>query len=205
MTKNNLVQKEFESSVPREPLDSWYFDDITLNLRDSIEFAYTLRRKRKGKSIPYNGPELTALDLLVGAPGVKETLEAEWLRISDEDQGRDALQEILGCAVRIGIEQGFRMFAKDRRITELYVSVLRRYIENPVPEDKEIATMTMDQIEEALKEPGGIGYTLKESKLDDCEVCKGAMGGVPGNENYVEGVVMCDYCHASKKIEDKDS
>lgn len=32
--------------------------------------------------------------------------------------------------------------------------------------------------------------------LDNCEVCKGAKGGVRGNENRVNGVVMCDYCHA---------
>jgi hypothetical protein len=29
-----------------------------------------------------------------------------------------------------------------------------------------------------------------------CEVCGGLRGGVPGNENIVGGVVMCDYCHA---------
>lgn len=31
---------------------------------------------------------------------------------------------------------------------------------------------------------------------DNCEVCKGANGGVPGNENVINGVVTCDYCHA---------
>lgn len=29
---------------------------------------------------------------------------------------------------------------------------------------------------------------------DDCEVCKGTRGGVKGNENVVNGIVMCDYC-----------
>jgi len=32
---------------------------------------------------------------------------------------------------------------------------------------------------------------------DACQVCHGAHGGVPGNENIVNGVVMCDYCHAA--------
>jgi hypothetical protein len=32
--------------------------------------------------------------------------------------------------------------------------------------------------------------------LDGCEICHGAKGGVPGNENIVDGKVMCDYCHA---------
>ena len=31
---------------------------------------------------------------------------------------------------------------------------------------------------------------------DDCEVCHGTKGGVPGNENIVDGKVICDYCHA---------
>ncbi|AXQ68451.1 hypothetical protein HOT99_gp166 [Caulobacter phage CcrBL10] len=30
---------------------------------------------------------------------------------------------------------------------------------------------------------------------DGCEVCNGARGGVPGNENVVDGKVVCDYCH----------
>lgn len=31
---------------------------------------------------------------------------------------------------------------------------------------------------------------------DACEVCNGRNGGVPGNENRINGVVTCDYCHA---------
>lgn len=34
-------------------------------------------------------------------------------------------------------------------------------------------------------------------KLDNCQVCKGHQGGVPGNENIIEGVVVCDYCTAT--------
>jgi hypothetical protein len=33
-------------------------------------------------------------------------------------------------------------------------------------------------------------------KLDSCSVCKGAKGGVRGNENIIDGVIKCDYCHA---------
>lgn len=29
---------------------------------------------------------------------------------------------------------------------------------------------------------------------DRCEVCHGTRGGVPGNENIIDGKVMCDYC-----------
>lgn len=33
---------------------------------------------------------------------------------------------------------------------------------------------------------------------DNCVECKGRKGGVPGNENVIEGKVICDYCHAAK-------
>jgi hypothetical protein len=31
---------------------------------------------------------------------------------------------------------------------------------------------------------------------DNCSRCHGARGGVRGNENWVNGVLLCDYCHA---------
>jgi hypothetical protein len=31
---------------------------------------------------------------------------------------------------------------------------------------------------------------------DNCEICQGRKGGVRGNENKVQGLVVCDYCHA---------
>ena len=33
---------------------------------------------------------------------------------------------------------------------------------------------------------------------DHCTVCNGKSGGVLGNENVVNGVVMCDYCSSNK-------
>ncbi len=32
--------------------------------------------------------------------------------------------------------------------------------------------------------------------MDKCDVCHGRNDGVLGNENVVNGVIMCDYCHA---------
>ena len=29
---------------------------------------------------------------------------------------------------------------------------------------------------------------------DKCQVCLGRKGGVRGNENVIDGVVLCDYC-----------
>ena len=36
-------------------------------------------------------------------------------------------------------------------------------------------------------------------KKDSCEVCHGERGGVPGNENVINGVTVCDYCHTALK------
>jgi hypothetical protein len=35
-------------------------------------------------------------------------------------------------------------------------------------------------------------------ELDNCSRCKGERGGVRGNENWVDGVLLCDYCHADQ-------
>lgn len=40
----------------------------------------------------------------------------------------------------------------------------------------------LDQIDRIEREP------------DDCVVCEGHQGGVKGNENIVDDLVMCDYC-----------
>ena len=45
------------------------------------------------------------------------------------------------------------------------------------------------------------GY-LSAPILDKCSICHGEKGGTPGNENVVDGVVMCDYCHA-KLVEER--
>lgn len=38
--------------------------------------------------------------------------------------------------------------------------------------------------------------TPNEIEVDDCSRCHGSRGGVKGNENIVNGVLLCDYCCA---------
>jgi len=45
-----------------------------------------------------------------------------------------------------------------------------------------------------LEAVDGLLFAVKMLFPDHCEVCKGEKGGVRGNENYVDGKVMCDYC-----------
>lgn len=42
-----------------------------------------------------------------------------------------------------------------------------------------------------------VPFHLDKDRLDGCEICHGAKGGVPGNENRIGGKVVCDYCHAA--------
>ena len=40
------------------------------------------------------------------------------------------------------------------------------------------------------------GQDATDRYRDECEVCEGTRGGLRGNENFVNGKVMCDYCSA---------
>lgn len=37
-------------------------------------------------------------------------------------------------------------------------------------------------------------HTTSRHERDNCQVCLGLRGGVPGNENRWQGIVICDYC-----------
>ena len=39
-------------------------------------------------------------------------------------------------------------------------------------------------------------HECPEKYPDNCEICKGTNLGVRGNENVIDGKVVCDYCHA---------
>lgn len=34
-------------------------------------------------------------------------------------------------------------------------------------------------------------------KPDNCQICRGEKGGVKGNENVINGQIVCDYCHTN--------
>jgi hypothetical protein len=37
---------------------------------------------------------------------------------------------------------------------------------------------------------------FENKRPDNCSICRGSKGGERGNENIVDGVLMCDYCHS---------
>lgn len=53
----------------------------------------------------------------------------------------------------------------------------------------------MDALDGVLENAQGLlGLIYNLPGPDNCQVCLGARGGMPGNENVVDGVVMCDIC-----------
>ena len=41
-----------------------------------------------------------------------------------------------------------------------------------------------------------LGVIERYLSPDNCSICHGERGGVKGNENVVDGALMCDYCHS---------
>lgn len=39
---------------------------------------------------------------------------------------------------------------------------------------------------------------------DDCSVCNGERGGVKGNEQWIKGIIACDYCCSDIIIEERE-
>lgn len=60
-----------------------------------------------------------------------------------------------------------------------------------------------DEVQEALSQLDDEVVSLNPQ--DSCQSCYGTKGGIPGNENVVDGQVLCDYCHAEKMKKTSDS
>jgi len=73
-----------------------------------LKFAYKMKRQNQNFDIPYDGFDI-GRQQWASCFHANETLSAEHLRFIKEDQGRDALDEIIGIAVQLGIEQGRRL------------------------------------------------------------------------------------------------
>jgi len=82
------------------------FNKIATPLKEAILFGYRLTRKAKKKDVPYNGYPVGVLNL--GCRQPDEVLKAENLKYSEE-QDRDLLDEVIGIAIQLGMEQGRRM------------------------------------------------------------------------------------------------
>ena len=111
-----------------EPME---FEKLTAPLVRAVRFAYDLKRKNRDKDIPWRGPSI-GKDCLATCFDAKEQLTASNLQYSEDEQGRDALVEIIGLALRLGIEQGRRitMESSEVRTLRLFEKIARMKIDN---------------------------------------------------------------------------
>lgn len=86
--------------------DTLSFDLLTKPVCEAIRFAYELERRNQDSSIPWSGPDVGRTSTSLQP---KERLDRENLEYSLDHQGRDALREIIGIAIQLGIEQGRRL------------------------------------------------------------------------------------------------
>lgn len=106
---------------------TWDAGNVFDALMRSVNFAYDLERKNEGKDIPYDGPDITSVRLSAGFNCVT-TLTTDELEHARE-RGREAMREILGCAFRLGIEQGFRILCDDRHLRRIEVRDIRKALD----------------------------------------------------------------------------
>ena len=89
----------------REPVD---FDDLARPVVDAIKSAYDLKRKNRGRDIPWTGPPVGKSEAATCCDHA-ELLSAEGMGWQEDDQGFEAIEVIVAIALRLGIEQGRRV------------------------------------------------------------------------------------------------
>ena len=120
-------------------------------LVEAFEFAFKMERQNEGEDIPYEGPEITA-NQLSGGFNVKYTLSAENM----EHHADDALQSLISCAMRLGMEQAYRMILDESYLTSQYARDIRRDLGNPDPEVRQMVGRMVDRLEHRAHDPGQV-------------------------------------------------
>jgi hypothetical protein len=74
--------------------------------------------------------------------------------------------------------------------------------EAPFDEEDEYRLAFWTQLRMHLITVHGVPQVIEKEK-DDCQICQGRRGGVKGNENVDEGVIICDYCSSDRMTFDQ--
>lgn len=112
MSKCRTIKQWPDNNEPAQ------FMELCNCVREALEFAYELKRANASKSVPWNGPPI-GKSLAAASLDYVEALSAESLEWVLEDQGRDALEVIIGIAIQLGIEQGRRDYLTSNAYTHL--------------------------------------------------------------------------------------
>lgn len=138
--------------------------------------------------MPPDGPNSCKPALKLTEPGTGWAVRKPLIDLSEHKAIVDALQAEL-----VALRQQLAMSATDAFRHALEAFCRERH---PAWDDaRYFGEIAKDVRRKALaREMASMG-PLPQA-LDACEVCKGKSGGLPGNENIVEGRVLCDYCHS---------
>lgn len=134
------------------------------------------------------------------------------------------IDAILAAAAEYIVEQGWRRTTSDDDTLTMTSAVLLAVTvfkaHNRVDEDSMLGRVVLNRLaialpnyyegcfaDEAIVEWESASWRTLEDVLhvmrtgtrlrDDCSICHGRSGGVPGNENVIRGKLVCDYCHAA--------
>lgn len=97
------------------------FDELVKPVVKAIRFAYSCRRKNEKKDIPYDGYDRPSL--LACCLTVESTLAAANLDYDKTVQGRSALDILVGLAVQLGYEQGYRKAQEEVKLLQLVIGI----------------------------------------------------------------------------------
>lgn len=92
------------------------FDDMVKPFVRVLRFAYKMNRQNQGKDIPYTGFNHNVNHVCFP---IDQKLSAEQLAYDKNEQGRDALEVIIGAILQVGIEQGRRIAMESSEVRML--------------------------------------------------------------------------------------
>lgn len=85
------------------------FPELVGVIKDTIRQCYTIQRKNENKDVDWKGPDLPE-SLKSSSLPFDEALQVHNLKYDKEEQGRNAIDIIIGIAIQLGIEQGRRIY-----------------------------------------------------------------------------------------------
>ncbi len=104
------------------------FHEVTDPIMEALKFTHSIKRKNTAMDVPWKGLDIgESQKATCFVPD--ENLTADSLAFQLEDQGRTALEVIIGIAVQLGMEQGRRVERGDRtslNLAFIYAKELNR-------------------------------------------------------------------------------
>jgi hypothetical protein len=148
--KNDITPWPMEGEGERwEGVASW--DTIMGSFRKAIKFAYNMRRKNEGKDIPYTGYPIGYGDR-AGCLGPEERFKAESLRYDKEDQGRDALEVIMGSMALKEVRERTNDYFRHQKVEAEHAAYMAKQRELAKTDPKVAARLRIqDRIDAGIK------------------------------------------------------